>query len=169
MLLGETATARAEAPATATTATDTYVTFGLGVQTFGVEVAHVREILDRQMVCRLPNAAPDCEGVIDARGESVPLIELARRLGVPRGEPGPDTRIIVFEIAEDGPGRPVGVLADRVLNVIRIPPGEIEPTPAAALDGASDRGLRGIARLEGQLVVLLDIAHLFGGRSAEAL
>lgn len=151
-----TATIRPEA------ASGTYVTFELSGQTFGVNVAHVREILDQQKVNRLPNASHDCTGVIDTRGESIPLIDLAARLGMPASEPGPDTRVIVFEIELDDAARPIGVLADRVLNVSVIASGEIEPAPRAAVLGGSARGLRGLTRLGGALVVVLDIAEVFG-------
>ncbi|MEM9145388.1 MAG: chemotaxis protein CheW [Pseudomonadota bacterium] len=143
----------------------TYVTFVLSDQTFGVEVTHVREILDQQRVNRLPNASHDCTGVIDTRGESIPLIDLASRLGMPPSDPGPDTRVIVFEIEIDGLARPLGVLADRVLNVTIISSADIEPAPRAAVTGGTSEGLRGLTRLDGALVVMLDIAEVFGDRS----
>ncbi|MEO0992291.1 MAG: chemotaxis protein CheW [Pseudomonadota bacterium] len=144
----------------------TYVTFELSEQTFGVEVTHVREILDQQRINRLPNASHDCNGVIDTRGESIPLIDLASRLGMPLAEPSPDTRVIIFEIDIDGEARPIGVLADRVLNVSMISSSDIEPAPKAAVLGGSAQGLRGLTRLGGQLIVVLDIADIFGPRGA---
>ena len=101
----------------------TYLTFDLGGQTLGVEVRHVREILDRQRIARLPNAPMDVEGVVDVRGRSVPILDLGSRLGLPHGDDGDDVRIVVLEI--HGGHRPVGVLADRVRNVEVIPTGEI--------------------------------------------
>ncbi len=147
----------------------TYVTFELAGQTFGVTVAHVREILDRQGVALLPNASPDCQGVIDTRGESIPLIDLSRRLGIGAGGEGQDTRIIVLEIELRGARRPIGVMADRVLNVSQIAADQIEPAPEAALIEGSARGLRGLARLGGLLVVLLDITEIFGSDGALTL
>ena len=61
----------------------TYLTFDLGDQTLGVEVRHVREILDLQKITRLPNAPMDVLGVVDVRGTSVPIIDLRARLGLP--------------------------------------------------------------------------------------
>lgn len=145
--------------------TGTYVTFVLSDQTFGVEVSNVREILDQQKVNRLPNASHDCTGVIDTRGESIPLIDLASRLGMPPAEPSADTRVIVFEISLDGEARPLGVLADRVLNVSLISSADIEAAPKAAVLGGNAKGLRGLTRLDGALVVVLDIAEVFGETS----
>lgn len=165
MLVSE-PTRRTDPGASPGTETGTYVTFGLSDQVFGVEVAHVREILDLQPVCRLPNASQDCVGVIDTRGESIPVIDLAGRLGIARGEPGPDVRIIVFEICVDTEQRPIGILADRVLNVTRIPAREIEPPPSAAVAAGRASAIHGIARLDGSLVVLLDIEAAFGSGAA---
>lgn len=158
---------RAEAPAagspgTNTPDTGTYVTFDLAAQTFGVAVTSVREILDQQEICRLPNSRADCAGVIDTRGESIPVIDLASRLGLARSPIGPDSRIIVFEIEQDGGHHPIGVQADRVLDVTQIPASTIEPAPVTALPQGGIRSLCGIARLDGKLVVLLDLGGVFG-------
>lgn len=139
----------------------TLVTFLLGDQVFAVPVEQVREILDRVSTSFLPNAAPDCTGVIDTRGESIPLIDLVGRLGMPPTEEGPDTRIIIFEISVNGARRPIGVLASQVLNVTEIAPDQIEQAPAAAVIGGTARGLQGLARIAGKLVVLLDMDALF--------
>ncbi len=137
---------------------DTFVTFEIGAQTFGVGVAWVREILDIGAIHRLPNAPPACEGVIDARGASVPVISLGARLGVPVGDRGPDTRIIVLQRGGQDEGGPIGVLADRVLNVCRIPHTEIEMPPTAFDLRSTGQGLLGIARIDGRFTLLLDIA-----------
>jgi purine-binding chemotaxis protein CheW len=142
--------------------TATYVTFCLGSQTFGVEVTDVREILDLQTLYTLPQSLEDCEGVIDTRGESIPVINLARRLGLAGGERGADTRIIVFEIAAHPGRRAIGVLADTVLDVEQIADDEIEPAPRAAFSGGGELALRGLARLQENIVVLLDIDRVFG-------
>jgi purine-binding chemotaxis protein CheW len=155
---------RHEAGPTADDST-TYVTFGLSDQTFGLEVSYVREILDQQRISRLPNAPHDCEGVIDTRGESIPVIDLAGRLGMPRGEASPETRIIVLELTRGGRTEAMGVVADRVLNVTRIADTEIEETPPAAVARDSASWLRGLTRLEGHLVVLLDVTRVFGSDS----
>lgn len=150
-----------ETPTDADTATRTYVTFDLAEQTFGVDVAHVREILNRQKVSRLPGGAPDCQGVIDTAGEAIPLIDLAGRLGLPGTEPGAETRIVVFEIVRDGHKLPIGILADRVLDVTQIADTDIEPAPTAALGSIEGHGIKGLTRLDGALVVLLDVDRIF--------
>lgn len=137
----------------------TFLTFDLGGQTVGVSVSAVREILDRQKVTRLPNAPMEVEGVIDVRGASVPIYDLAPRLGLGAGEDGPDTRMIVFE--REG-ARAFGVVADKVREVFRIEPDAIEPPPAFE-QGGEPALLLGLCRRDGALVVLLAADCLFDG------
>lgn len=145
----------------------TYVTFDLADQTLGVAVRHVREILDLQKVSRLPNAPGEIEGVIDIRGTSVPIYDLGARLGLHHGPLGEDSRIIVFEVAQGAQSQALGVLADRVRNVTQIAPEAIEPPPAMAGRGVAGGVLHGISRLEGDLVMLLDLTRVFRGTSVE--
>jgi purine-binding chemotaxis protein CheW len=147
-------------PETDARRTGTCVTFDLAGQRFAVDVADVREILDRHEIARMPGIGGDA-GVIDNRGESVPIIDLAARLGLAGGEAeGDETRIIVFE-QRDGAGgaRPVGVVADRVLNVCEIAATDIEPPPESGEGGA----IAGLLRLEGRLVFLLRLQAALGG------
>lgn len=141
-------------------APSTYLTFDLGGQTLGVEVRHVREILDQQKISRLPNAPPEMEGVIDVRGASVPILDIGHRLGMSPGEPGPDTRVIVFEMGVGAARRPFGVLADRVRDVDQIAPGEIEPSPRIG-GGWRDNVMRGLSRRGAQLIALIDLDRVF--------
>lgn len=139
----------------------TYVTFDLNGQNLGVEVRHVRAILDTTDVSQLPNATHEVEGVIDVRGESIPIIDIGSRLGMPRQSAGSDTRIIVFEFVSNGALRPVGILADRVRDVTEIAVEEIEAPPEIV--GATWRGelLRGFARHAGFLIMLLNAEAIF--------
>jgi len=144
----------------------TFVTFDLAGECLGVEVAHVREILDRQVVNRLPNTSPDVDGVIDIRGESIPIVNMGSRLGLPRSEDSDETRIIVFEISSNENTRPIGVFADRVRDVTLIAPENIEqPRSVNELVDNPDL-LNGIARHNKLLIMLLDVQRVFGGRAS---
>ena len=143
-------------------AAGTYVTFDLSGQSLGVEVCHVREILDTVAISRLPNAPHEIEGVIDIRGESIPIVDMGSRLGLPRMEDGEDTRIIVFELRQGDQVRAVGVLADRVRDVTQIPAAEIEVPPEVIGATWEAELLRGFARHAGLLILLLNIERIFG-------
>lgn len=144
----------------------TFVTFDLAGECLGVEVAHVREILDRQVVNRLPNTSPDVEGVIDIRGESIPIVNMGSRLGLPRSEDSDETRIIVFEINSSENTRPIGVFADRVRDVTLIAPESIEQP--RSVDEMVDNPdlLNGLARHNNLLIMLLDVQRVFGGSTS---
>jgi len=139
----------------------TFLTFRIGGQTFALPVAPVREILDEQPVASLPETPPDVLGLIDVRGEGVMVVDIAHRLGV-RSQREADRRIVVLERAGAG-ARPLGVFADQVLSVVELGGDEIEPAPAA--DRAGRAILNGVARLNGDLVLVLDHGALLGASS----
>ena len=155
--------ARADADAATQTPADpaVYLTFGIGGQFFALEVETVREILDEQPMAILPEAPPDVLGLIDLRGEGVPVMDVSRRLGV-RADTGSARRIVVIE-REGSASRLVGVIADQVLSVVEIAPDAIEPAPRIGPAGQHTGLLRGVARLNGRLVLLLDQTLLLGG------
>lgn len=141
----------------------TYVTFDLSGQTFGVEVRHVREILDHVNVNQLPNTPHEVEGVVDIRGETVPIINLGSKLGLQRSDDSDDTRVIIFEIAQDAKVCPIGVLADSVRDVTRIAADEVERTPEIVGAVWERRLMLGIARRAGHMIVLLNIEQVILG------
>jgi purine-binding chemotaxis protein CheW len=138
----------------------TYLTLRLGGQHFALSVAPVREILDEQPVAALPGAPPDVAGLIDVRGESVMVMEVAHRLGV-IPEADRNRRIVVIERGPPG-GRAVGVFADQVMSVVEIAGTEIEAPPQARGGSAGPILVQGVARLGGHLVLLLDHRTLLG-------
>jgi purine-binding chemotaxis protein CheW len=156
-------------------ASSTYLTFDLGEQILGIEVRHVREILDMQRITRLPNAPHEVLGVVDVRGASVPIVDLKDRLGIPALELGEEARIVVIEIdagprphagphagAASGTDRkPIGLLADRVRNVDQIGREAIEPSPHVGVGHWDARILKGLSRRGQDLVALLDLERVF--------
>lgn len=139
----------------------TYVTFDIATQSLAADVAVVREILDMQSVAELPNARSDILGMIDVRGEGIAVIDLQERLGL-RGDSSSQTRkIIVLEIGGEHTKKTVGIIADRVRNVLEIADDRIEKTPS--VPGNWDPvAMEGVARLEGRLVYVLSFDRLLG-------
>lgn len=138
----------------------TYVTLELAGQVFAVDVGNVREILDLQPISRLPNAPADLLGMIDVRGEGIAVIDLPGRLGLTHRADPEDGRIVVFELGPE-PHKPVGVIADRVLSVVAIAEADIEPAPEAMTRWQAD-AMIGVARIDGQLTMMLALDRLFG-------
>lgn len=147
-----------------------YVTLGIDREVFGVPVAGVREILDMRPVARLPHAPPHLLGMIDVRGQGVPVIDLRAKLGLPTTETTPDTRILVIEVAAgEGPAgegsageRPlvVGLVADRVFEVTALDGGRLEPPPEIGIRWRSEC-IGGVGRRGDAFVVVFDLARLF--------
>ncbi len=131
--------------------------FEVAGQIFAVAVARVREILDLQPISPLPNAPADLLGMIDVRGKGVAVIDLHARLGL-RSVDREEGRILVFEIGSANV--PVAAIADRVIAVAEIPDDEIEPAPESLTGWRAD-ALRGVARLDGRITMILDLDRIF--------
>lgn len=128
------------------------VVFALAGELYGLDISRVQGIIKMPEVTRVPRAAEFVEGVINLRGEIVPIIDLRKRFGLGELQIGVDTRIINVEMGD----HLVGLIVDAVEEVLNIPSGVIEPPPdlVTTMDSAY---LRGIAKLEERLVILLDL------------
>jgi purine-binding chemotaxis protein CheW len=132
------------------------VVFDLAGESYGIDIRHVQEIIRLPAITSVPRAPKCVEGVVNLRGRVIPVINLRTRFGLPDGERGRATRIVVLEAG----GQTVGALVDAVSEVLRIPRDAIEP-PGATLQGPETAHLRGIAKLEDRLVILLDLDKAF--------
>lgn len=156
--------------APAETAPATFVTFDLGEQILAVDVANVREILDRQEVAPLPLATAELLGMIDLRAQGIPVVDLSLPLGLTRRHhDSADERLIVLDFAE-AETPVVAIVADRVRSVVEIAAEAIDPVPA--VPGPWRAGaMTGVTRIDGALVYLIDLRlalHL-GARDASGL
>lgn len=128
------------------------VVFDLASEFYGVDIGDVREIIRMQTVTRVPGAPPFVEGVINLRGKVVPVVDLRKRLHLQVAEETKESRIVVVDIG----GRDVGVIVDGVTEVLRIPLSSVEP-PTAMITNVDSDYLKGIAKLESKLIILLDL------------
>src|ERR1700747_323109 len=94
-----------------------YVTLGVAEERFAVPGERVREILQVQPVARLPNAPHYFLGMIDVRGQGVPVVDLRQKLGLGECRDNENTRIIVLQVASDGRDLILGLKTDRVFEV----------------------------------------------------
>ena len=128
------------------------VVFNLANEVYGIHINTVREIIRMQTVTYVPDAPEYVEGVINLRGRVIPVIDLRRRFRLPVAEPGPNTRVLVVDIA----GEDIGVIVDAVTEVRRIATSLIE-MPAAIATTTDSYYIEGIAKLEHGLLILLDL------------
>lgn len=127
------------------------VVFQLSGETYGIEIANVHEIIRMQDITDIPRTPDFVEGVINLRGRIIPVIDLRKRFGLEVSEYTQASRIIVVEVE----GVTVGMIVDSVSEVLRLPTNNIEPPPAmVSVDAAY---LRGVGKLDEQLIILLDL------------
>lgn len=132
------------------------VVFQLGNETYGVDIAIVREIIRMQSITPVPRTPDFVEGVINLRGKVIPVIDLHKRFELPCGDETNDTRIIVVEVGEIT----VGMIVDSVSEVLRIASESIDPPPHVISSGVNTAYLRGVGKLEDRLIILLDLQKI---------
>jgi purine-binding chemotaxis protein CheW len=138
-------------------ATSQLATFWLDGDLFGVEVEHVQEVLRSQGITRVPLAPPAVAGLINLRGQVVTAIELRERLGrKPRPE-GQEAVVIVVRLH----GEAVSLLVDSIADVVDVDVRDFE-APPDTLDGAGRDLIRGAYKLDGQLLLALDVNRAVG-------
>lgn len=140
------------------------VVFDLAAEFYGVDIGDVREIIRMQSITGVPRAPQFVEGVIDLRGRVVPIVDLRKRLGLLVTEHTKESRIVLVDIT----GRDVGVIVDGVTEVLRIPLSSVEP-PSTMINDADAAFLRGIARLEDRLIILLDLSKVLATIDTQAV
>ncbi|AET70295.1 chemotaxis signal transduction protein [Desulfosporosinus orientis DSM 765] len=136
------------------------VTFSLGSEEFGVDIMRVQEIIRIPPITRVPKASEYVEGVINLRGNVIPVISLRTRFGMPRVEETDLSRIIVLQVQN----KVFGIRVDAVTEVLRLDSEGIEPPPPISL-GMDAQFIRGVGKIEERLLILLDLDHIMGGET----
>src|SRR5512145_59575 len=137
-----------------------YVTFCLGEELFGVEVTRAREILDLVPVTKVPQTPDYLLGVINLRGQVVPVVDLRVKMGLPKAETTRDSCVIVMEVQVDGDALTVGGLADSVREVLELRDDLIEPAPRLGTKLKTEF-IAGMGKIDEQFLILLEIDKVF--------
>ncbi|NLP18123.1 MAG: chemotaxis protein CheW [Firmicutes bacterium] len=127
------------------------VVFQLGDEEYGIDILRVQEIKRMLAITRVPNAPHFIEGVINLRGQIIPVLDLRRRFKLPVGEITDNSRIMIINVDE----LTVGMIVDVVLEVISLPLEDISPTPSL-VTGINAQFLDGIGKVEGRLLIILN-------------
>jgi purine-binding chemotaxis protein CheW len=131
------------------------VSFTLDDVEYGIDILRVHEILRIPEMTRLPNTPSFIKGVINLRGNVIPVVDVRERFGFPQIEVTDLTRIIVIE----SEGRQTGLFVDNVSQVIRISEKNIDP-PSDLIEGVSEAFITGIGRLKDHLIVILNLKNI---------
>lgn len=140
------------------------VIFELGSENYGVDIAAVEGIIKMQEITRLPHAPSFVEGITNLRGAVVPVVDLRKRFGLTSQEATRDTRIVVANIGSTK----VGLVVDAVTQVIRVAEDKIEPPPQMSVT-INSAFIKNIAKLDQQLVILLDLARVLSSEEKDQL
>jgi len=137
-----------------------YLTFGLDGETFAVDVAKAREVLDGIKITKVPQTPEYMLGVINLRGTVVPVIDMRIKFGMAQKEQTVDTCIIVLEVAIDDETIVIGALADSVQEVLDIAANQIEPPPRLGTS-LNTEFIEGMGSYNDEFVIILDIDKVF--------
>jgi purine-binding chemotaxis protein CheW len=132
-----------------------FVSFKLGREEFGVDILKVQEIVPLQPIARVPQTLESIAGVINLRGNVVPVIHLRKKLGLNEYEKDDKVRIIVFIVG----GKFIGMLVDRVDRVLRLAENRIEKTPEVGAAKIQEY-VAGIGKADSGLIILLNIEKI---------
>lgn len=129
------------------------VGFNIADEKFGVDILMVQEIIRAAEITAVPNSPSFVEGVINLRGNIIPVIDLRKRLHLYQEQAqSRKSWVLILSIGD----RVVGFVVDRVTEVIKIQDDTIEPAPDIVVTGLESQYIQGVCEIDGQLLVILD-------------
>ena len=132
-----------------------WLAFSLGSEDYALDISMIREILKPREITEIPRVPEFLLGIISLRGSIIPIFDLKRRLGLGVASIDPDSRIIVCQEGD----RLAGLLIDRITQVTSIQEEAIEPPPAI-FSGRDRALLDGVGRVQGNVLILLNVANV---------
>jgi len=145
-----------------------YLTFALGAEEYGVEILKVREIIGYIDVTAVPETPSHVKGVINLRGQVIPVIDLRAKFGMATTDVTDETCIIVVEITQNSRKFNTGIVVDRVREVLDIAGGNIEEAPRFGASVNTDFIL-GMGKVGDAVKILLDIDKVLAGDHFDGL
>lgn len=140
--------------------TSQYLTFKLDQELFAVDIGKVREVLEFTTMTKVPRMPDFMRGVINLRGNVVPVVDMRLKLGLSKTEKTVDTCVVISEVAVDGERTVLGALVDSVQEVIDLDASSVAPPPhmGSRVDSAV---IRGMGKREDQFIMILDLDKVF--------
>ncbi|HOC93998.1 MAG TPA: chemotaxis protein CheW [bacterium] len=132
-----------------------YLTFTLGDEEYGLEILKVREIIGLMEITNVPRMPNFVRGVINLRGKVIPVIDLRQKFGMERADNTKETCIIVVDLD----GLLMGIVVDKVSEVLDIQEQDIEETPTFGVS-VDTEFIMGIGKAKGKIVIVLDIRRV---------
>lgn len=134
-----------------------YIVVGIGTEQYGIDIKYVDNIVRNQRITRIPKAQYYFKGVINLRGEIIPVMSLRLKFGLEPDEYTNATRIIIIKLE---PQSAIGIIVDEVKEVVTLNEDCIEKPNAADATDAVSQYLSGIGKYSDGLISLLNIASV---------
>lgn len=133
--------------------TKQYIVVQIGSERYGVDIGYIDNIVRMQKITRVPKAQPYFKGIINLRGEIVPVMSIRRKMGLEDDEFTGKTRIIILKLEEKGA---IGMIVDEVREVVTLSPDEIDKSTIKS-NNVKDNFINGIGKNGEQLISLFEI------------
>lgn len=133
--------------------TTQYIVIKLGDEQYGIDIKYIDNIVRMQHITRVPKVDSYLKGVINLRGEVVPVMSVRIKMGLPEDEVTKSSRIIIIKLDQQGF---IGIIVDEVKEVVTL---EMEQVEKVAYDSKDEKGnfISGVGKCEGGLISLLDL------------
>ena len=133
------------------------VGFDIATEQFGVDILMVQEIIRSAKVTAVPNSPEFVEGVINLRGNIIPVVDLRKRLYLyDEASGGKRSWILILNIGD----RVVGFIVDQVTHVIKLPETSVQPPPDIVISGLESQYIQGVCEMDNNLLVILNFARV---------
>lgn len=130
-----------------------YIVIRLGEEQFGIDIRYIDNIVKMQNITRVPKVPDYLKGVINLRGEVIPVMSLRMKMGLPEDEYVRSTRIIILKLEQQGN---VGIIVDEVKEVVTLESTQVDKMSYDSKEGAVNF-INGVGKRNGELISLLDL------------
>ena len=147
---------------------NTYLSFIISSELYAVNVIKVLEVLEKQHITRVPNAPDYINGIINFRGDVVPVFDSRKKFNLPDRSGDDPYVIVVLDLSHEKDAFRIGAVVDKVKDVITIEDTDIKPVPPMSKDFDADF-LNGIFKLNDEFIMLLDVEKIFTGEELDTI
>ena len=133
--------------------TTQYIVIRLGDEQYGIDIGYIDNIVRMQNITRVPKVPAYLKGVINLRGEVIPVMSIRLKMDLPADEITRATRVIILKLEQQGN---VGIIVDEVKEVVTLGNDQIEKVAHDSVDGKPNF-ISGVGKHEGELISLLDL------------
>ncbi|MDZ7794212.1 MAG: chemotaxis protein CheW [Spirochaetia bacterium] len=137
----------------------------IGNEYYGIDIQHVTDIIELQKITEVPDMPEYVKGVINLRGNVIPVIDMRLRFGLESKEYDDRTVITVVKIKDFS----IGFIVDTATEVQDIPEKNIDPPPSFQESGEKNKYIAGLGKIDDQVIILLDMEKLVGKEEIESI